>query len=350
MATTISPASNSAPASAGAPVTPERISQLAWGYAPPLILEAALRHGVFDVLDRGPKSLDELQLATGVSGRGLAAIVNALVGLDLLKKDGDGKFSLAPDSAAFLVSSRPGFLGGLIRHTSEDLIPRWLHLNEVVSNGGPVAAVNQQKTGAEFFESFVNDIFPMSYPAAKDLAQYLRLDLMSEPVNVLDLAAGSGVWGIALAESAPHVHVCAVDWPGVIPVTRKNAAKFGFAERFSFREGDLQEADFGSGYQVATLGHILHSEGPQRSQALIAKTFDALASGGTIAIAEFLVNADRTGPANGLIFAVNMLVNTDNGNTYSFEEIAAWLEEAGFKEARTLPSRGPSPLILANKP
>jgi hypothetical protein len=82
----------------------------------------------------------------------------------------------------------------------------------------------------------------------------------------------------------------------------------------------------------------------------LKKTFAALAPGATIAIAEFLVNADRTGPVNGLIFAVNMLVNTENGNTYSFEEIASWLSDAGFVDVRTLASRGPSPLILANKP
>ena len=82
---------------------------------------------------------------------------------------------------------------------------------------------------------------------------------------------------------------------------------------------------------MATLGHILHSEGRERSRALLTKTFHALAPGGTIAIAEFLVNADRTGPLNALFFAVNMLVNTDSGDTYSFEEISSWLEEAGFK-------------------
>lgn len=351
MATTASRVSASAPGSAtGAPVTPERILQFAWGYAPPLILEAALRHGVFDALDQGPKSLAELVKATGTAERGLSAILNVLVGLELLGKDADGCFALAPESAAFLVSSRPGFLGGLIRHTSEDLIPKWLHLNDVVAKGGPTAAVNQQNTGTEFFEHFVNDIFPMSYPAAQDLGRHLRLDLMGFPVSVLDLAAGSGVWGIALAQSAPQVRVRAVDWPGVIKVTRKNAEKFGLADRFSFSEGDLKDADFGTGHHIATLGHILHSEGPERSRALLKKTFHALLPGGTIAIAEFLVNEDRTGPVNGLIFAVNMLVNTDTGNTYSFEEIAGWLAEAGFVETRTLPSRGPSPLILATKP
>src|SRR5271157_1426908 len=122
------------------------------------------------------------------------------------------------------------------------------------------------------------------------------------------------------------------------------------SERFKFVSGDLLSADFGSGHQIATLGHILHSEGEARSRSLLAKTFEALASGGTIAIAEFLVNDDRTGPLNGLIFAVNMLVNTEHGGTYSFEEISGWLAEAGFVNPRTLDSPGPTPLILATKP
>ncbi|HEY8504482.1 MAG TPA: hypothetical protein VIL46_07860, partial [Gemmataceae bacterium] len=72
--------------------------------------------------------------------------------------------------------------------------------------------------------------------------------------------------------------------------------------------------------------------------------------GGTIAIAEWLVNEDRTGPVNGLIFAVNMLVNTEQGDTFSFGEIRRWLEEAGFTGARELEAPAPSPLILAEKP
>jgi hypothetical protein len=52
----------------------------------------------------------------------------------------------------------------------------------------------------------------------------------------------------------------------------------------------------------------------------------------------------------GLIFAVNMLVNTDCGDTFSFEEISGWLSEAGFENARAIDTHGPSPLILATKP
>jgi len=333
-----------------APVTPERIFQFGWAYAVPLVLEAAIHHRVFDMLDTGPMTLDELTRATGASRRGLAAIVNMLVGFEFLQKDPGGKFSLTAESAAFLVSTKPSFQGGILRHTSSQLLPNWMQLNKVVATGRPTMAVNQEKAGGEFFRDFVNDLFPMNYPIARQLAEHLDLGAAAEPVSVLDLAAGSGVWSVALAQSGRNVCVTAVDWPEVIPITRSSVVRLGLAEQYSFSEGDLLEADFGSGHNVATLGHILHSEGAGRSKALLKKTFDALAPGATIAIAEFLVNADRTGPMNGLIFAVNMLVNTDEGDTYSFEEIAEWLLEAGFTHARRLEVRAPSPLILATKP
>lgn len=332
-----------------APVTPERIQQFAWGYVPPLVLEAAIRSKVFDTLDKGPATVAEVSTATGSSERGLTAIMNVLVGLNLLAKDAEGRYSLTPESDLFLVSTKPSFMGGLIRHCSQHLIPRWLHINEVVKTGSPVSAVNQEESGSAFFHEFVTDIFPMSYPAAKTLAEHITAKADGR-FHVLDLAAGSGVWGIAQAQSSEQAHVTAVDWPGVLPVTRQTVERFGLSDRFGFVEGDLMEADFGSGYQLATLGHILHSEGEARSKTLLTKTFAALASGGTIAIAEFLVNADRTGPVGGLFFAVNMLVNTDVGNTFSFEEISGWLAEAGFVDARLLESPGPSPLILATRP
>lgn len=329
-----------------AAVTPERIMQFTWSYVPPLVLEAAIHHRVFDVLDEGAKTVKETAAATGASERGLRAIMNVLVGLDFLAKDEGGRYALTPESAAFLVSGKPGFQGGVLRHISRQLVPKWLALNEIVGTGQPAAAVNQHGQGVEFFQQFVTDIFPMSYPSARVLAGHLGL---KSGAKVLDLAAGSGVWGIALAESGAGVTVTAVDWAGVLPATRATVERFGLSDRYTFVGGDLMEAEFGTGYDVATLGHILHSEGEARSRKLLKKTFDALAPGGTIAIGEFLVNEDRRGPLGSLFFAANMLVNTDEGDTFSFGEISGWLKEAGFVDARLLEAPGPSPLVLATK-
>ncbi len=113
------------------------------------------------------------------------------------------------------------------------------------------------------------------------------------PISVLDLGAGSGVWSIAIAQQLPQVRVTAVDWPQVIPVTKKVAARYGLTGRYTFVGGDLHSANFGQGHSIATLGHIFHSDGEIRSRQLLSKTFDALAPGGTIAIAEILVDTKR---------------------------------------------------------
>lgn len=324
--------------------------QFAFGYSAPLIIEAAVRNRVFDTLAGGPRTVEEVSLQTGASVRGLRMIMNALVGFDLLVKDGGGRYALAPESDAFLVSSRPAFFGGMFKHVSSQLIKAWLDLSEIVRTGKPVKAVNQEAAGVEFFKEFVADIFPMSAGPAAALAEALKVADAREPYPVLDIAAGSGVWGISIAQRSPMVRVRAVDWEGVLPVTRQMAEKFGVADRFQFVAGDLKDADFGSGHKLATLGHILHSEGERRSRALLRRVFQALAGGGTIAIQEFLVNEDRTGPPMGLVFSVNMLVNCEEGDTYSLKEIGGWLEQAGFVHVRTLEAPGPSPLILATKP
>ena len=331
-------------------VTPERLMQFGFAYAPPLIIGAAVTNKVFDTLESGGKTIEQVSKTTGASQRGLRAIMNALVGLELLKKDRQGKYSLTPESEAFLVSGKPGTLVGFFAMAKTHIVPDWLHLNEAVKTGAPPIALNQETQGSQFFSVLVENIIPMSYPAATALGQALNLTKRREPVRVLDVAAGSGIWGIALAQQSPRVQVTAQDWPEMIPTTKRITQKFGVADRFSYVEGDVLEANFGTDYDIATLGHILHTEGEERSRKLLKNVFGALKPGGTVAIGEWLVNDERTEPLPSLIFAVNMLVHSEQGDTFSFNEIKRWLEEAGFKKVRKLEAPGPSPLILATKP
>jgi len=329
--------------------TPERILQFSWGYAPTLILESALHHKAFDFLDQSPLSLEQLAKKTGASKRGLTALLNALVGLQFLSRRGD-KYALTPESAAFLVSTKPGFQGALFRHQAKQILPKWLDLDKVVQTGKPVVAVNSKNSGAAFFAKFVESLFPLGYHAAKNLGGHLKISQAKKPIRVLDLAAGSGVWSVALAQQSPHVRISAVDWPEVLKVTKKVAKRHGVGDRLTTIPGDVLSVSFGSGHNIATLGHILHSEGRERSRKLLRKTFAALAPGGTIVIAEFVPNDERTGPPTALIFAVNMLVNTEAGDTFTFAEMSQWLREAGFVKPRALDVGGISPLVLATKP
>lgn len=330
------------------PVSADRIMQLAWGYAPTMVLETAVRHRIFDRLQT-PRTLEELAAESRLSRRGLTPLLNCLIGLEFLRRE-EGRYSLTPESAAFLVPGKAGYLGAFFTHMVSQVMPRWQHLEEAVRTGRPVAPLNHLSSGEEFFADFVESLFPLSYGAAKALARHLGLGRQSGAFSILDVGAGSGVWGIALAQEAPRARMLAVDWPKVLEVTRRIAERHGVADRLSTSGGDLLEADFGKGHRVATIGHILHSEGARRSRALLRRVYAALEPGGTVAIAEFLPNQDRTEPPNALIFAVNMLINTEEGDTFSFEEISGWLSEAGFTDPRLLEAPGPSPLVLATRP
>jgi len=330
-------------------VSPERIMQMAWGYTPTLIIEAAINHGLFDALDESPQTAVQLARRARISERGATAVLNALVGLQLLTRKGT-RYALSPESATFLVSTRSPFYGTFFYHMTRQLIPKWLQLGKAVRTGKPVRTVNSHRGGAKFFADFVESLFPLSFPAASALGEHLEISKAKQPIHVLDIAAGSGVWGIALAKQSPHVKLAAVDWPEVLRVTGRVARQHGLGKRLTKIPGDLLEVDYGNGHNIATLGHILHSEGRDRSQRLLKKVFKALSPGGTIAIMEFVVDSDRSGPPMGLLFAVNMLVNTKAGDTFSFKEMSSWLREAGFKNPRLLNVPAVSPLVLATKP
>jgi len=336
-------------ASSNPAVRPDRIMEMIWGYAPPMILATAVHNKVFDLLDAGPKTVDELAKASGNSARGLRAIMNALVGFQFLSKTPDGRYALTPESAAFLVSSKPGYLGKFVEFSGLKSIQTWLPLPEIVRTGKPNTAINQQDAGESFFQDLVEPIFAMSYPATQVAGQALGLENAKTPVKILDIGAGSGVWGIGLAQQSPQVSVTAQDLPGVLEVTRRMVARFNLADRFSYLPGDFHNVDFGTGYNLVTIGHILHMLSVDQCRQLLKKTAAALAPKGTVVISEFLVNQDRSGPPMPLIFAVNMLAHTENGDTFSFEEIGGWLKEAGLVNARKIEPGGPVGLVLADR-
>jgi len=240
-------------ASSNPAVRPDRIMEMIWGYAPPMILATAVHNKVFDLLDAGPKTVDELAKASGNSARGLRAIMNALVGFQFLSKSSDGRYALTPESAAFLVSSKPGYLGKFVEFSGLKSIQTWLPLPEIVRTGKPNTAINQQDAGESFFQDLVEPIFAMSYPATQVAGQALGLANAKTPVKILDIGAGSGVWGIGLAQQSPQVSVTAQDMPGVLEVTRRMVARFNLADRFSYLPGDFHNVDFGTGYNLVTI-------------------------------------------------------------------------------------------------
>ena len=324
-------------ASSNPAVRPDRIMEMVWGYAPPIILGTAIQCQSL----RSARRRAQDRRGTGASLRQLRPRIarhhERAGGIQFLAKNSDGRYALTPESAAFLVSSKPGYLGKFAEFSGLKMIQTWLPLPEIVRTGKPSTSINQQDAGAAFFQELVEPIFAMSYPATQVAGQALGLANAKSPVKVLDIGTGSGVWGIGLAQQSPQVSVTAQDLPGVLDVTRQMVTRFNLADRFSYLPGDFHTMDFGTGYNLVTFGHI-SAHGIGRSEPPASEKGRGRAgSQGNRRHQRIPGEPGPLGSPMGLIFAVNMLAHTENGDTFSFEEISGWLKEAGLVNPKKNP-------------
>jgi SAM-dependent methyltransferase len=280
-------------------------------------------------------------------------LLEALVGLGLLTRQGSGPdstFDLAPDARHFLVPGERSYLGEFVRLHATLIEEGWRGLTDAVRTGRPHVAVDRPEEGQALWHRLVDPLFALGFPAALVVGEELARRHPGRAVRLLDVAAGSGVWGIGAATSNPAVRPTFTDLDETLEHAREFVARNGLEGRAEWLPGDLREVEFGAGrFEAATLGHILHSEGPEHGRRLLAKVARALVPGGTIAIAEFLPDPDRNGPLTPLLFALNMLVHTSEGDTFTVPQLTRWLEAAGFHDVRTVPAPAPSPLVFATR-
>jgi len=330
-------------------ISPEKILEMNWAYAKTSILAGAVKLDIFTHISRGKKTVAQISKAAKSSPRGIEMLLNALVGLGLVAKNKADVFSLTPEAAEFLVRGKARYLGDMSLH-SLDLNKIWLNLAQCVRSGRPYTAVDKKDAAEDYFSVLVRGLFQMNYPCAKYAAAYLKAK-HKKISDVLDVATGSGVWSIAIAEEFKDARITALDFPEILKVTREYINRFKLSHRYRYSQGDLRKTDFGSArYDLVILGHICHSEGKIYTQQLLKKSFRALKKGGLLLVAEFLLNDNKSGPLMPLIFALNMLINTNEGDVFKTAELERWIAAAGFSKVEIL-DKAPSvsPLVLAVK-
>lgn len=328
--------------------TPQKLVDDLWAAWRAQVFATAVNLNVFTHIAAGKRTVKEIARAAEASTKGIERLLNALVGMGYLNKKGD-TYGLEPVADAFLVRGKETYMGDMA-YSMTMLWDTWAKLTEVVKTGRPVHAVDVDKDGREFFPKLVSAIFPGSFAAGRAAAASLPEKTRRGIKNILDVAAGSGAWSLAFASMIPDAQVTVLDFPEVTPITRQFVERFGMTDRYSYIEGNLREVNFGRDrYDLVILGHIIHSEGEKWGKKLIKKSYGALKEGGMLLIAEMVPNDTRTGPWMPLIFALNMLLHTEQGDVFTMREYREWLKEAGFKKVKTIEAPAPSPLILATK-
>lgn len=300
------------------------------------VLKAAVQLELFTAIGEGNQTVPAIAHRIEASERGTRILCDYLTVIGFLTKQGD-HYALTADTAAFLDRRSRAYVGSAIhfllnpRHTEA-----FENLTEAIRQGGSVSKYNHLAPEDPLWVEFARGMAPLMFMPSELLAQAVGA-AQGEKWKVLSLAAGHGMYEIAIARHNPNAEVWAVDWPNVLEVARENAAAAGVSERYHTIRGSAFEVDYGNDFDLALICNFLHHFDVAGCETLLRKVQTALKPGGRVAIVEFVPNEDRISPQRPALFAMTMLAATPHGDAYTFAEIRQMLENSGFRNVENRP-------------
>lgn len=330
--------------STDANVSPNCFLDQLLGFQKTAALKAAIALDLFSAIGKGTETASALATRTGAAERGVRILCDFLTVNGHLEKEGSA-YRLTPSSAVFLDRASPACLTSVAEFLAAPaVIGRYLDDPvSFVRNGGSLglsSVAPEDESWVTFAKSMVPFMAPVAQGVAAAVATFER-----PPRRILDVAAGHGMFGIAIAAQSPNARLVALDWPNVLAVARENAAKAGLGDRFDTIAGSAFEVDWGRDYDLVLLSNFLHHFDRPTNEALLRRAHGALAPGGRVLIVEMVPNDDRISPPFPATFSFMMLGGTPHGDTYTLHEFEAMARAAGFAHVspQALP---PSPQTL----
>lgn len=300
-------------------------------------IKAALELDLFTAIAEGGQSAKDIAERCGASERGTRILCDYLTILGFLTKQ-ESSYHLTPDSATFLDRRSPAFIGGSVGFLlSPTLTDNFKDLAAVVRKGGTVVT-EEGTVSAEnpVWVEFARAMAPLQAMPAQLLAQLVKTEA-NRKSKILDIAAGHGLFGIAMAQQNPNIEVTALDWASVLEVAKENAEKAAIADRYSLIAGSAFDADFGNDYDIILITNFLHHFDTATCETFLKKVHQSLAEGGRAVILEFVPNDDRITPPAAAKFSLMMLGSTPHGDAYTFSELEHMCANAGFARSELHP-------------
>jgi precorrin-6B methylase 2 len=308
--------------------TAEDILALGRTYQGAAVLLAAAELDLFTALAPAPLPAAELARALRCDLRGLTILLDALAALRLLNKSGD-HYALSPGLDALLTPDGAQTLLAMTQHHA-NCLRRWAQLAKVIKTGQPAERTPSVRGEAGDQQSFIGAMDNISAPTAAEIIQAVQ------PLqfrHLLDIGGGSGTWTIAFLRACPSARATIFDLPPVVTMAQHRLAAAGLSHRVQFVPGDFMADTLPAGADLAWVSAIVHQNSRAQNRQLFANTYQALVPGGRIAIRDILMDDTRTQPVAGALFAINMLVATEGGGTFTFAELQEDLGAAGFVDA-----------------
>jgi precorrin-6B methylase 2 len=323
--------------------TPFRLFGALSAYQLTLAVKSAVELELFTYIADGANTAREIAGRASASEKGIRILCDFLTINGFLTKQ-NGTYGLAPDSALFLNKRSPAYMGSaalFLAHSSH--IQNYLDLTASIRKGGTVHDEGNMGPENPVWVDFARYMAPMSAMGASALARVVATPGKTQ--KVLDIAAGPGAYGVEIAKLNPQAQIYGQDWKNVLEVSVETARAAGVADRYHTIPGSAFEADLGTGYDLILLPNFLHHFDHATNVRLLKRVRAALKPGGLVATVEFVPNEDRVSPPMPASFSMMMLGSTEGGDAYTFNELAAMFQDAGFSRS-TQKELPPSPQTL----
>ena len=313
------------------------------GFSRATALKAAIELEVFTLIGAGAVTAAELAKRAQTSQKGMRILCDFMTIQGFLTKQ-DSAYGLTRDSAVFLDKKSPAYLGTTAFFLVHPIhVANFLDLTAAVRKGGTAHEQGNMGPEAPIWVEFAKSMAPISAMGATGLAQIVNTP--GQPMKVLDIAAGPGAYGIAIAKLNPKAEIYGLDWKNVLELSMEHARQAGVGDRYHGIAGSAFDVDLGSGYDLVLLPNFLHHFDHATNVKLLKRVRAALKPGGRVATVEFVPNDDRISPATAAAFSMMMLGSTESGDAYTFKELDAMFRDAGFGES-TAQELGPETLVL----
>lgn len=306
-------------------MNPLSIREFAASFQKSRILLSGFELDIFSNIDQGGTTSRQVASRLNLQERACDRLMNALVSLGFLTKK-ESLFFNTEDSFHFLSRKGSNYIGGLM-HTNH-LWKTWSHLTEVVKTGKSAHPEEVNDRGDEWLFAFITAM----HDRAKKLApQHLANVDLSGVKSTLDVGGGSGAYSMEFVTRKPDIEATVFDLENVVPITRHFVEQEGFSGKIKTYVGDYTKDELPQGFDLVFMSAIIHSNSLETNQQLIKKCYKALNPGGRIILHDWIMNEDRTEPQTGAIFAINMLVGTEEGDCFTEQEVSEMYRSAGFK-------------------
>jgi SAM-dependent methyltransferase len=324
-------------------MNPNAIREFAASFQKSRILLTGFELDIFTSVDEYGSTGNQIADNLSLDEHACERLMNALTSIGFLTKQEDLYFNTA-ESYTFLSKKSPDYLGGLM-HTNH-LWNTWSNLTLVVKTGKSANSSEIKERGDEWLLPFIS---AMHDRAKKQAPQQVADIDLSGIKSVLDVGGGSGAYSMAFVNRKPEIEATVFDLPNVVPITKKFLVKEGCGDRIKTYGGDYTKDDLPTGFDLIFLSAIIHSNSLETNQDLIKKCFKSLNKKGKIIIQDWIMNKDRTQPASGAIFAINMLVGTEEGDCFTEQEVTELLKVAGFQNISRTEFESGSSRMIAQK-